>query len=183
MRELLDARETELQSLHESIRGMHGEAALRIGELESEVSGLQLERERALKSTAAVEAERDSARSTVESLLVRLKQIEASDDERLKAQRSRIEELTRDLSEALDMAAKKETELMLALSEQERLQRQIAELTERRDTLAEELEKFRSGGTNGVASPSTGLSEIDRRAIVDQLRDAITLIDKHLGEG
>lgn len=178
----LESGENELRSLHESMHTANADAARRTGDLQGEVATLQLDLERAQKARATMEADRDSARGTVESLLARLKQLEASDDERLKAQRVRIDELTLDLSEALDMAANKETELLLAQSELERLRRQVSELNERRDALMTEVETLHGANTNGQANASTAINDNERRAIVDQLRDAITLIDKHLGD-
>lgn len=182
LRRTIAAREEELQGLHEAIKRMHIEALQESARLQGAIAELQTERERVLKTLVSVEGDRDSARATVESLLVRLKQLEASDDERLTAQRTRIDELTRDLSEALDMAAKKETDAMLAQTEVERLQRQIAELTERRDQLEGELEKLREAGTNAPAGTSNGIDDGEREVIVGRLREAIMLIDKHLGE-
>ncbi len=121
------------------------------------------------KSISELRSERDAALANVETLTLRLKGLESSDDERLKAQRARIEALSNDLGDALDMAARHERELNEARAEVEILKRREIEL-------ADEIASARSavGGVGGDLE--------ERQAVARQIDAAIELIDRHLGE-
>jgi len=140
-------------------------ARLDLARLEREKEEVGGEAEARTRAIAELRAERDAAVANVEMLTHRLKGLEASDDERLKAQRSRIEALSSDLSDALDMAARNERELVAAQAELEVLRAREREL---RETIAE------------AGSPSPGLTSPDRAALTREIDAAIELIDRHL---
>lgn len=146
-----------------------GEAAARIEQarLEREQNELVAAIESREKILAELRSERDAALANVEMLTHRLKGLESSDDERLKAQRSRIEGLSSDLSDALDMASRYERELDESRVEVEKLRRQERELTN-------EISTLRISGS--------GVAPEDREAMARQIDAAIDLIDRHLGE-
>ena len=103
--------------------------------------------------------ERDQARATVESMLVRVRQLESEDDEQSLHLQKKVEDLTQDLEEALEMASTKEAE--------------AEELQARFSNLEETL-----NGSNGTIV----LKEEVQAELVSQVEAALTLIDKHLGE-
>jgi chromosome segregation protein len=173
-RKRLEEQEHQLVGKLDAATRDSGLARMRVEELEEKLA------------TAA--AERDAAREQVQSLLAQLKQLESTDDDRLKAQRLRIDALSRDLSDALDMAAKKETEAMEAADALDRLQERVTELErdlgslrEERDSLKGEFD--RHGGESAPEKGSTWLSQSDRGQLVMQIDDAIRLIDRHLEGG
>lgn len=145
------------------------EAAARIEQarLERERDALATTIEAREKAISELRSERDAALANVETLTLRLKGLESSDDERLKAQRARIESLSNDLSDALDMAARHERDLNEARAEVEQLRR-------REHELVAEITAATAGGL--------GIDPEERQAMARQIDAVIELIDRHLGE-
>lgn len=141
-------------------------ARLDLAELKRERDEVAATLEAREKAILDMKSERDAALANVETLTHRLKGLESSDDERLQAQRTRIEDLSRDLGEALDMAARNERELVSAMTE-------VEALRQRERSLVDEIASLQ--GTGSIA----GLE--DRQAMARQIDMAIELIDRHLG--
>jgi chromosome segregation ATPase len=169
-----EAHEREMHDMHERLKQHEREHAVAIASIEARVTQSELERERLERQVRELRSERDSARAIADRLREQLGQADASDDERIRAQRVQIDELTRDMSEALDMAARKESELAVANQELERLQERVARL-------GEELEGLQLHAPENGAAAS--LDDEERRMLGEQIDQAIRLIDRHLEKG
>ncbi len=143
-REVQVERERALLEARASTVRLKDEYEARLAAYEEKHVAFDVEAEVARKAMHELQTERDEARSTVESLLVRLKQQEATDDDRLVAQRERIDHLMHDLSEALDMAARKETELIHSHAEVGRLQQRCVDLNDKVEALDGESGRLRA---------------------------------------
>jgi chromosome segregation ATPase len=169
-----EAHDREMRDLHERMKQRDHEHAVAIAAINERISAADLERERLERQVRELRSERDSARAIADRLREQLNQADVSDDERLIAQRVQIDNLMRDLSEALDMAARKEAELAEAGHEQERLQANIARL-------GEELEQLKLHPVeNGTVA---ALDDDERRQLGEKIDQAIRLIDRHLEKG
>lgn len=152
----------------------HAELEELVAQLKERLASAVVERERQSAAINELRAEADRAALTVESLRQELQQTESTDEERLRAQRSRIEGLTADLSEALDAASKREKDL-------EQARRQIESGRGELESLRSEYERLVLLG-NGAAGGDS-FSEEDRQEMVGNINAAIELIDKYLVEG
>lgn len=203
------AHERELRDLHERLERRDREHAVERAAIEERVTAAELERERLERQVRELQSERDSARTIADRMREQLSQADASDDERLRAQRVQIDNLMSDLSEALDMAARKEHELAAAAADLERAHNLMAALTEKEQKLAEKEEKLAEMAAeldrmqSRVAAlteeveylrtakpedePANGavsvLTDDDRRELGEQIDRAIRLIDRHLEKG
>lgn len=164
--EQLQHRQTEsvellgqIEQLKREVESAGESAESRAAEWERRIAEAERSRDAAKEAAETLLSERDQARATVESMLVRVRQLEANDDEQTAALREKTDSLGRDLEEALEMASAKE-------SESETLRERLNELEER---VAE---------SNG----SFMMSDNDKALLIDQVESALTLIDKHLGE-
>jgi chromosome segregation ATPase len=142
--------------------------------LKERLASAVVERERQSAAINELRQEVDRAAVTIESLRRELKQTESTDEERLRAQRARIDGLTVDLSEALDTAARREREL-------EEARRQIEAGRGELATLRDEYERLVLMGGSGMSA--AGISDEERREMVDNINNAIGLIDKYLVDG
>lgn len=169
----VEEREQELLELRTVAKERELAYSATQADLRERIETLELERERIARQATDIRHERDAALANVETLTHRLKGLESSDEERLKAQRERIESLSNDLTEALDMATRNETDLVAANRELAKLRTRVADLT----ATVEQLQSIDAsmGSANG-----TGISEDDRRELARQLDAAIELIDRQL---
>lgn len=151
----------------------HQELEELVAQLKERLAAAVVERERQSAAINELRAEVDRAALTAESLRQELQQTESSDEERLRAQRARIDGLTVDLSEALDTAAKREREL-------EEARRQIEAGRGELESLRNEYERL---VLLGSAAGGAGLSDEDRQEMVTNINNAIELIDKYLVDG
>jgi chromosome segregation ATPase len=177
------SRQQELGDLYNAALAREAALSEQVTALQRRLLAAEMENEGAAKAVADLMGQRDQAREKVDMLLTRLTLVEASDDDRLKVQRDYIDSLTRDLTEALDMAAKKETEAVEAGLQVERLQAELAGLRERAGSLLAECESLRAQVTAGGGAEidrSRFLPEEERTRMVRQISEAIRLIDKHL---
>jgi chromosome segregation ATPase len=181
-RTLLDSREADLRTLHASVQENETRQATALAAAEERLATADLERERLERAVAELKHEAESARAAARSLSERLKQAESSDDERLQAQRARMDEMAADLSEALDMAARKEIEAVEATQELERLRARVAELSDELDRLRA-LGAGIDGPENGATQSSLPFDDEDRARLTEQIDSAIRLIDRHLASG
>jgi len=181
LREQLDAREREAQAARETLQRQKEEHDATIARLEDRYVDYDVELEIARKAMHELQTERDEARGTAESLLARLKSVEAVDEEETAARQGRIRELTHDLGEALDMAARYETDLIHARAEVERLQSRCSELSEEASRARSDYETLQERVAAGVEGGS-GIGEEERQRLVDRIGRAIALIDRHIGD-
>jgi chromosome segregation ATPase len=181
-RALLDSREADLRALHASMQENETRHATLLAAAEERLAAADLERERLERAVVELKSEAESARATVGSLTERLQQAESSDDERLHAQRARMDEMAADMSEALDMAARKEIEAVEATQELERLRARVAELSDELDRLRA-LGAGIDGPENGATQSSLPFDDEDRARLTEQIDSAIRLIDRHLASG
>lgn len=169
------ARERQMQELHAELAQRQETYAAESSLLQERLAAAELERERLERHTAELRVERDLARQGADSLKMQLQQLEAGDDDRLKTQRLRIEQLTADLNLALDVASRKEIEAAKFAQDLEEAQRQLLHLND-------ELEALRTDPApeNGLSGESAMLDQEERRQIAAQIDTAIRLIDRHL---
>jgi exonuclease SbcC len=172
----IEARERELKGLHERLEQREKEHAVAIARVEERLTAAELEREKFEHQLAALRAERDSARAVAERLQHELKEVEFSDDERLLAQRRRMEELTKDLSNALELASRREKEVAAASEELESLKSQMVRLND-------EIDLLRAAAMHVENGAAPAMTDEDRRIITEQIDSAILLIDRHLARG
>ncbi len=169
------ARERELQELHAAIqRGEDLHAAER-ATLRDGLAAAAMEQERLERQADELRQQRDAARAAAETLKEELSKLNTGDDERLKAQRVRIEGLNEELEYALDMAARKELEAGTNAQALEEAQAQIARLNKELEMLRANVEQ-----ENGLKADLALLGGEDRRHITSQIDTAIRLIDQHL---
>lgn len=152
-------QQERLVAAGEELEAERRRAEERSREWEGRIAEAESDRDAMRKSAEALLRERDQARATVESMLVRVRQLEAVDGEQLALLRDKVDGLTQDLEEALEMAAGNEAEVSV-------LREQIADLEA-------EIER---GATHG------GFSVEDQEELVHQMESALLLIDKHLSE-
>jgi DNA repair exonuclease SbcCD ATPase subunit len=140
----------------------------------------ELEEEAAQKTTEQNEA----LGREVEELKEQLKQVESGDDDRLKSMRSQIESLTTDLSDALDMAARKELEAVEKGREMDQIRRSLDEANRQAETLRASCKELTAELERrpGDAAHLNGavVHDDERREMIEQLQQAIRLIDRHL---
>ncbi len=173
-REQADELKKKLEELRETFDTEKKRYTDRLNGLEERVANAEQQRVEAEGASRTLLAERDQARETVESLLIRIKQLEEGDDEEKSEYSSQIDELRGDLAEALDMAARKEAETIEA-------QRTVDELQETVNEYSKKLESLQANGQSSSAE-IIALFDDDRDEIVSQIEMAIELIDKHLQE-
>lgn len=188
LQDRITALESELEIAQQRVSTQEQEWQQNVGDLESQYKGqlsekqseIEQERQRSEERAAEWERriaeaesgreetretvddlirERDQARATVESMLVRVRQLEAGDNEQSTQLQEKVESLTQDLEEALEMASNKEAE--------------VEELRGRLTMLEENL-----SNTNG----NIVFDEEEQGELVSQVEAALTLIDKYLGE-
>lgn len=147
--------ETLRTELEEERRRLQERAA----EWEHRIAAAENLRDEMKESAEVLIRERDQARATVESMLVRVRQLEAGGDEQTSGLQQQIDSLTGDLEEALEMASAKE-----------------AEAGELREQLTQ-LQK-KAVDTNGKIV----LDEEEQNELMSQVEAALTLIDKHLSD-
>lgn len=171
----LEEREREIGELHAALGRKQESHAAEVAQFRDRLAAVDVERERLEQQAGELRGERDSARLAAESLKLSLQQAESGDDERLRAQRTRIEELQRELGQALDIAARKEVEVDRALQDLEIAQERFARLNEEMEQL-----KAEPVAANGTAVNGLTLGDDERRQIAEQIDTAIRIIDKHL---
>lgn len=169
-----DARERRIAELHAALERRQEMHAAEVAQLEERLAATELERERLERQVGEIRNERDTMRQRVEALKLDLSRAEADDDERLRAQRTRMEELQRELNQALDIAARREMEAAGTAQELETALERLARVND-------ELERLGGGhaAENGAAG-GVRLSEEERRQIAEKIDTAILLIDRHL---
>ncbi len=169
------ARERQMQELHAELARRQETYAAESSLLEERLAAAELERERLERHAAELRVERDLARQGADSLKTQLQQTEGGDDDRLKAQRLRIEQLTADLNLALDVAARKEIEAAKFAQDLEEAQRQLLHLNDELEAL-----KTDPAPENALSGEAAMLGQEERRQIAAQIDTAIRLIDRHL---
>lgn len=137
--------------------------------VEEKLAAAETEREGLEARLFKFTEERDQALAAAEALRAQIGSGDSTDDERLKAQQGRIEELMGELAATRKAVAVKEREVSDAVKE-------AAGLRQRVEQLGEEVERLKAG--DGV-----GLSAEERRKIAQQIDTAIELIDHHLSGG
>lgn len=137
--------------------------------VEEKLAAVELEREGLEARLFKAVEERDQAVAASEALREQIGSGDSTDDERLKAQQGRIEELMGELAATRKAVAAKEREVADAVKE-------ATELRARVEQLGEETARLKAG--DGV-----GLSAEERRKIAQQIDTAIELIDHHLSGG
>lgn len=160
---LLAQRQQELDALS----GESASAAERIATLERErdaardgaegrVAAAEAGRAELHERISQLERERDQARSTVESMLIRVRQLESNDQDTRDSSQRKIESMQSDLDAALELAEGKEAEAVA-------LQRRVEELEQA-------LEQSRSGT----------IGDGEAEELAEKIEEALHLIDQHL---
>lgn len=160
---LLGQRQQELDALS----GESASAAERIATLERErdaardgaegrVAAAEAGRAELHERISQLERERDQARSTVESMLIRVRQLESNDQDKRDSSQRKIEAMQTDLDAALELAEGKEAEAVA-------LQRRVEELEQA-------LEQSRPGT----------ISDGEAEELAEKIEEALHLIDQHL---
>ena len=180
VRELLDAREVQIRDAQSDGSKLKDEYAQKLAELEEKHVAFDMELERARRQVASMESERDQAFVQIFSMQNRVKELEELEGEASSQQKFRIEQLTRDLSDALEMAARKEQETLAALQESEAIRAQCFDLHKKAQELTQELHDHRQAAQQLQAEG--GMEEGERLALRKRVTEAIEMIDRHLGE-
>lgn len=178
LRELLDAREVQIRDAQNDGTKLKEDYAQKLSALEEKHIEFDMEIERARRQVASMEAERDQAFVQIFAMQNRVKEMEEMEGEATSEQKTRIEQLTRDLTEALEMAARKEQETIAALQESEAIRARCFDLNEQVQQLAQELDDHRQALQQ---KGGEGMEEGERQELRDRVAGAIALLDRHLG--
>lgn len=146
----------EIASLKRRIEEMEGEGRDQNAAMESRVTTAERERTEMSQKVLELERERDQARATVESMLVRVRQLEANDEDVRSSSRRKVEELNADLQEALNMASAKEDECQ---------------------ALLQRMAEYEAASRNGSDAE---MSDEQRVVIIEAIESALSLVDKHI---
>jgi chromosome segregation protein len=183
--EMYQARIVKLEQEGRQQEALQAEAE----ELRRRIVGLQTERSRLEEQQLQFAAKLDAATRDTSLARIRVAELErqlaaSTDDERLAGQQAELERLRRELSDAVDLGARKELETIEKGREIESLRRSLDEVNRQAEILRTRCKQLtteveRRAGELTIFNGSAAHDE-DRREMVEQIQQAIQLIDKHL---
>jgi chromosome segregation ATPase len=160
-----------------------------VEELRRKIVGLQTERNRLEEQQHQFAAKLDAATRDTSLARIRVAELErqlaaSTDDERFAGQHAELEKLRRELSDAVELGARKELETVEKSREIETLRRSLDEVNRQAEILRTRckqltLEVERRAGELTIFNGS-GTHDEARREMIQQIQQAIQLIDKHL---
>jgi chromosome segregation protein len=183
--ELYQARIVALEQEGRQQEALRGE----LEELRRKIVGLQTERNRLEEQQLQFAAKLDASTRDTSLARTRVAELErqlaaSTSDERLAGQQAELERLRRELSDAVDLGARKELESVEKGREVESLRSSLSEANRQAELLRTRCRQLtaeveRRAGELTIFNGS-GLHDDDRRQMVQQIQQAIQLIDKYL---